>query len=182
MITLKWSIIQLQKFRDKGLEINETVDAKEELIKRNPEIRNASPIHVTGRADVGSQRATFHLHLTGTLVLPCARTLEDVDYPVDIRTTETYVLKPADTDMDNNDDIHQIEGDVVDVMPVIYELLLLEVPMQVFSKTAQEAESLPSGNDWEVLTEDQLIQANEKEKEKIDPRMAGLAKLFEEKD
>ncbi|MCP3741741.1 YceD family protein [Rossellomorea sp. BNER] len=176
---MKWSIIQLQKFRDKGLTLDETVTL-DELKTRDPEIRGVSPISIKGRADISSDRVTFHLNITGTLILPCSRTLVDVGYPININTTETFLLKSTDYEDFEEEEIHQVQGDVIDLKPVVLELLLLEVPMQVFSEEARDDDNLPSGKNWEVLTEDQLQQAEQEEEKKVDPRLADLAKLFEQ--
>ncbi|WP_456271639.1 YceD family protein [Bacillus sp. AK031] len=175
---MKWSIIQLQKFREKGLALDETIDANE-VKNIDPQIRDVSPIHVTGRADISSDKVTFHLNIKGELVLPCSRTLEDVYFPVDINTVETYLLKANDYDQYEEEEVHRIQGDVIDLMPVVKELLVLEIPMQVFSDKAKNDENLPSGKNWEVITEEQANQSEEEEK-KVDPRLADLAKLLEQ--
>lgn len=176
---MKWTVMQLQKFRDNGLLIDQVVDVAEDLKKRDPEIRGVSPIHLTGNAEIDTRKVTFHLHLTGSLILPCSRTLEDVDFPVDIRSTETFLLKSGEVDMFQDDEIHEPEGGIVDLLPIIEELLLLEIPIQVFSNKVAHNDDLPVGNDWEVMTEEQYKQ--EQQKEKIDPRLAGLADLLKNK-
>ena len=60
-------------------------------------------------------------------------------------------------------------------MPIIHEILLLEVPMQVFCEDSSEEGAPQSGKDWAVIQE-------QDKKEKIDPRLAGLAKFFEQND
>ena len=168
---MKWTISQLQKIRDKDLQIDEVVDVTN-IKERDPQIRNVSPIKVTGRADISSTKITFHLHLSGELILPCSRTLVDVNYPIDIDTTETFLLKSTGFDYDG-DDVTVVEGDVVDVLPVIEENLLLEIPMQVFCEDVNSEEAAPqSGNDWTVLSE-------EENKQKVDPRFAKLADFFD---
>nr|WP_272495688.1 YceD family protein [Bacillus pinisoli] len=150
--------------------IDETVDVSE-LKKMDHEIRDTSPVHVIGKVDVSSDKATFHLQIAGTLVLPCSRTLVDVKLPFDITTTEHFLLQPVDYEVD--EDFHETDGEVVDLLPVIMENILLEIPMQVFAENPNKEESAPqSGKDWQVITE------LEKE-EKVDPRLAGLAKFFE---
>jgi uncharacterized protein len=174
---MKWSLQQLQKYRTKGLELQEDADLSS-ILERDPEILNVSPIHVTGRADIGSDAVTFHLHVSGHLILPCARTLKEVKFPIDIHTIETFVANDLlDPDEEAEDEIHQIEGDRVDLLPVIEELVLLEKPMQVFSEEDLE-EELPSGKHWEMLTEEQARQQVELEEKKPDPRLADLAKFF----
>lgn len=168
---MKWTISQLQKIRDKHLQIDEIVDVTD-IKERDPQIRDVSPMKVTGRADIGSTKVTFHLHLSGKFILPCSRTLVDVNYPIDIETTETFLFKTAGIEYDG-DDVTIVEGDVVDLLPVIKENLLLEIPMQVFCEDVNLEEAAPqSGNDWTVISE-------EENKQKVDPRFAKLADFFE---
>lgn len=177
---MKWTVVQLRKFRDDGMEINQTVKVTEDLMKRDPEIRGVSPIHVVGNAEIGSQNATFHLHLTGKLILPCSRTLVDVEYPIDIRSTETFILNPLENNLSESEEIHEAVGGIVDLLPVVEELLLLEIPLQVFSEEALNDKMFQAGQDWKVLTEEQY--RFEQQKEKIDPRLAGLANLLKNKE
>lgn len=170
---MKWTLSQLQKYRNKEFLIDETIQV-DEIKQSDPTIREVSPIHVTGRADIGSTRVTFHLKIEGHLILPCSRTLVDVNYPIHVETTETFLLQVSEFEAE--EETHQLIGDTIDLMPVIKELLLLEVPMQVFSEDDQREGAAPqSGKDWEVVREDE--QSN-----KIDPRLAGLAKFFDEND
>lgn len=166
---MKWHVHQLNKYRHKPFTIDEMVDVNE-LKKSNHEIRDVHPVHVTGKVDVSSDRATFQLHLTGKLVLPCSRTLVDVDLPFDITTTEYFLLQPSEFAGDG--DFYEPQDDVIDLLPVIAENILLEIPMQIFAENPNKEESAPqSGKDWHVITEDE-------NKEKVDPRLAGLADFF----
>jgi uncharacterized protein len=173
VIYLKWTISQLQKYRNKGLTLDETVIV-DDLSKIEASIRSVSPIHIKGRADIGSTEVTFHFTIEGHLVLPCSRTLVDVNYPINVETTETFLLNPSE--FIDEEDIHQVKGEVIDLMPIIQEILLLEVPMQVFCEDIKSGEGAPqSGQDWEVISEDD-------QPKKVDPRLAGLAKFFEKND
>lgn len=169
---MKWTLSQLQKNRSKDLRIDEMVNV-EEIKKQDPTIIDVSPMHVTGRADIDSAKVTFHLSINGHLILPCSRTLVDVNYPINVETTETFLIKGFDDEF--VEEVHQVKGDLIDLMPVIYEILLLEVPMQVFCEDNSEEGAPQSGKDWEVIQE----QDN---KDKIDPRLAGLAQFFDQKD
>jgi uncharacterized protein len=173
VVHLEWTISQLQKIREKELQIDETVDVSD-IKERDKQIRDVSPIRVAGRADISSSKVTFHLHLSGQFILPCSRTLVDVKYPIDIDTTETFLFKAENYDLED-DDITAVQGDVVDLIPVIKENLLLEIPMQVFCEDYDSEDAAPqSGNDWAVVTE-------EESKQRIDPRLAGLADFFDDK-
>ena len=170
---MKWTLSQLQKYRSKDFPVDETVNM-EEIKKIDPTIRRVSPIRVTGRADIDSSKVTFHLKIKGYLVLPCSRTLVDVNFPIDVETTETFLLKGLDYEVD--EEVHQVKGEVIDLQPIIQEILLLEVPMQVFCEDYTGKDAAPqSGKDWEVIQE-------QDKQDKIDPRLAGLAKLLDQND
>ena len=91
------------------------------------------------------------MSIKGHLTLPCSRTLVDVNYPIDVETTETFLLN--DSIYEREEEVHQVKGDVIDLMPIINEILLLEVPMQVFVKDRTEEGAPQSGKDWEVIHE-----------------------------
>ncbi|WP_338469925.1 DUF177 domain-containing protein [Niallia sp. XMNu-256] len=169
---MKWTINQLQKHRSKELKIDEYVNA-EEIMKIDQSIRGVPPIHVTGMADIGSSKITFHLNIKGQLILPCSRTLVDVDYPINVDTIETFLLNGPNYETD--EEVHRVKGDVIDLNPIIYEILLLEVPMQVIAENSTEEGAPQSGKDWEVIHK-------KDKKDKVDPRLAGLAKFFEQND
>ncbi|KAB7707958.1 DUF177 domain-containing protein [Bacillus aerolatus] len=170
---MKWSIIQLQKFRDTGLVIDEMVDMSH-LEAREAEIRSLPPVHVTGRADISADKVTFHLNVKGCMILPCSRTLVDVEYSFEFSLMETFILKASlFSEYQENEDIHLVKGDVVDLKPVLEEEILLEVPMQVISEEADQ-HIISSGKGWEYQGEEQAPA----EENKVDPRLAGLADFF----
>lgn len=169
---MKWTTSQLQKYRNREFPIDQIVHA-DEIMKVDQTIRSVSPMHVTGHADIASNRITFHLTIKGHLVLPCSRTLVDVNYPINVNTTETFLLDNDSYESDG--EVHQVTGNIIDMMPIINEILLLEVPMQVFSEGSSQEGAPQSGKDWAVIH-------NESKKETIDPRLAGLAKFFEQNE
>jgi uncharacterized protein len=171
VIQLKWTLSQLQKYRNKDFLLDETIRV-DEIIEIDPSIREVSPIHITGRGDIDSTKVTFHLKIEGHLILPCSRTLVDVKLPINVETTETFLLQGSV--YETEEEAHQVKGDVIDVMPIIREILLLEVPMQVFCEDVDSEGAAPqSGKDWEVVHEEDQVK-------KVDPRLAGLAKFFDE--
>ena len=170
MIQLKWTISQLQKYRNKDFLFDETI-LVEDLKQDDPTIREVSPMHISGRGDIDSTKVTFHFKIDGYLILPCSRTLVDVKLPINVETTETFLLQ--DAVYQTEEEVHQVKGEMIDLIPIIREILLLEIPMQVFCEDAENGDAAPqSGKDWEVISE-------EAESKRIDPRLAGLAKFFD---
>jgi uncharacterized protein len=167
---LKWTLSQLQKYRNKDFSIDEIIQV-DEIKEDDPTIRKVSPMHITGRGDIDSTKVTFHLKIEGHLILPCSRTLVDVLLPINVETTETFLLKGSV--YETEEEVYQVKDDVIDLMPIIREILLLEVPMQVFSEDVDSEEAAPqSGKDWEVVHE-------EDQSKKVDPRLEELAKFFD---
>ncbi len=176
---MKWSIHQLQKYRQGAMPLDEAVDL-ESVKRRNPEIRNITPVRVTGSCIIGSKTLTCRFRLEGTLTLPCSRTWEDVEMPFSIESDEEFSWDEAV--LATNDEIHPVTGDVVDPTPVFEELVLLEVPLQIIGENAEKMEQA-EGKGWSYTTDEAYnIRLREEKETKVDPRFADLANFFESKD
>ena len=168
--SIEMDIKPITKYRNKDFLIDDTIRV-DEIIETDPTIREVSPMHITGRGDIDSTKVTFHLKIEGHLILPCSRTLVDVKLPINVETTETFLLQ--DSVYEAEEEIYRVKGDVIDLMPVIREILLLEVPMQIFCEDVNHEDAAPqSGQDWEVVHD-------QDQSKKVDPRLAGLAKFFD---
>ncbi|WP_153731192.1 YceD family protein [Sporosarcina obsidiansis] len=173
---MKWSIHQLRKHRQGPLLLDEVVNL-DSVKKRNDEIRAITPVRVSGTCSIGEKKLTCQLRLEGSIILPCARTWEDVDYPFSIESVEQFSWDPETLQTD--DEIHPVEGEVIDFTPVLEELILLEIPMQVFCDSAEDRQQA-EGKGWSYTTDEELeAQRTEEAEEKVDPRLAGLANFFE---
>lgn len=169
---MKWYLNQLNQFRNKGIILDEMVDVSE--LTKTSEIRQIPPVHVKGHGDFGANKVTFTLLIEGTMILPCSRTLKDATHSFKIETTETYLLSPEGYGLPDEENLHQIEGDMLDLLPMIKENILLEIPIQIFCDDPTVEGGAPqSGKGWEVITEDD-------KRDKIDPRFAALKDFFKE--
>ncbi|GKV64294.1 MULTISPECIES: YceD family protein [Sporosarcina] len=173
---MKWSIHQLRKHRQGPLLLDEAVNL-DSVKKRNEEIRDIKPVRVSGTCSIGEKKLTCRLRLEGSMTLPCARTWEDVEYPFSIESVEQFSWDEETLQQD--DEIHPAEGDMIDFIPVLEELLLLEIPLQVFCESADDVREM-EGKGWSYTTDEELetLRLQEAE-EKVDPRLAGLANFFE---
>lgn len=165
---MQWAVEELKRLKNQTLTFDEYVNV-DDLIDKNEEIRRISPVRVQGHVNVSKTLISFHLHISGKMVLPCSLTLVDVDYPFSIETIESFQLNEyVEVDEAENEYIHSIEGQFIDLMPIIKENVLLSIPMKVVHP---DAKILESGEGWEFVT-------GEKKKDAIDPRMAKLAEFF----
>ncbi|QHJ70872.1 YceD family protein [Planococcus halotolerans] len=176
---MKIAIQQLQKHRRDGMKIDQMVNL-DEVKKRNSDIRDISPIHVTGHCTIGSQQLTCQLQLKGMLILPCARTWEDVEFPVDIESVEIFDWSEHGLG-DTDDNVHAVDTETIDFQPVLEELILLEIPMQVFKEDADQA-VIKGGEEWSYSTDEEVQAEKEEAQPKPDPRLADLAKYFDQSD
>ncbi|MFD2043998.1 YceD family protein [Ornithinibacillus salinisoli] len=172
---MKFTVAQMKKLGfNEPFTFDEKVDVSE-LETMNNDIRRIDPVHVHGDCTVQGDQFIFSFTIRGEMILPCARTLVDVEYPLDIKAREIFTTSSYLVD-DNDIEIHLIDGEVLDLTPYIKENILLEVPFRVFSDEADDQQSFqPKGNDWEVTSED----AKEK---KIDPRLKKLESLFKDNE
>ena len=176
---MKMAIQQLQKHRKDGMPIDEIVNL-DAVKKRNSDIREVSPMQVTGHCTIGSQQITCKLRLKGMLILPCARTWEDVEFPIDIESVEIFSWSEKD-EGSKDDNVHFVAAETIDLQPVLEELVLLEIPIQVFKDDADQA-VIKGGKDWSYSTDEQVEAEKEAAPPKPDPRLADLAKYFDQSD
>ncbi|RHW39749.1 hypothetical protein D1B33_02550 [Lysinibacillus yapensis] len=176
---MKWSIHQLSKYRQNGMPIDAEVQL-DDVKKRNHDIRHISPVHVKGHCTFGASQMTCQFTMTATLTLPCARTWEDVEFPIKVDAVEIFSWIDSELRGNDDEDIHYIDGEVIDLKPVLEELVLLEVPMQVFKENTEG--TVEGGKGWSYSTEDDVARQNENDEPKVDPRLADLAKYFDQTD
>jgi uncharacterized protein len=163
---MKWQISKLIKESVKEIEINEEVDFSD-AVKRSPDIRNLSLIRVIGTASIESSRrmVEFNLKIKGEMTLGCALTLNDVIYPFEA-TIEPIFTWNSENDEDSEE--YLVKGDSVELAPVVWQEIFLQIPLRVVKDGAYE-EIKRQG--IEILTEKDLEKEGEN---KIDPRFSVL--------
>lgn len=165
----------LQKLRSAGSEpllFDDQVDISD-IEEMNNDIRRIEPVHVKGQAVTQGHDITFHFSVEGTMILPCARTLVDVEHPFHVDVIEVFSTSPYHKEEDGSE-IHPVHGEILDLTPYITENVLLEVPFRVFSDDPKvQDNALTEGEGWELMSE-------EKKDEKIDPRLAKLQSLLKD--
>lgn len=162
---LKWNLRQLEQLKDTGLSFDETLDLSD-LKERDPEVRDISPVQVTGSAVFEGKKISFLLEIKGKMVLPSSKTLEDVDYPFHLHTVEIFRLNPSVEE----EGIHDIEDGTVDLLPYVKEAILVEKPIRV---VGENEKPLASGNGWDLVSEEQ-------QRNRIDPRLEKLQELLDD--
>ena len=74
-----------------------------------------------------------------------------------------------------DEDVIEVKRDTVDLTPVVFQEIMMDVPMRV----VKEGATLKTkGNGWKVLNEEDV----ELEEDYIDPRLAKLKDYFKDKE
>jgi uncharacterized protein len=167
---MKWTIQQLKTLKDTGLSFDQTVDVSE-ITERDSEVRKVSPVRVRGNAIFENEKVSFPLEITGEMVLPSSKTLADVDYPFHLHTFEVFRLGPS-ASLEEDEELHDVEDGVIELLPYVKEAILVEKPIRVVSEN-EEHQPLQSGKDWELVSEEQ-------KNNRIDPRLKELEKLLDD--
>ncbi len=127
---MKWTTYELIKQYNRDNTIDVTLDLSEFI--EGTDILAISPVRVSGEFEIyDNQEFVFYLRIEATLTLPCAVTLKEVAYPIDLDIEEAFVNDP-------DDDSNRIEGITVDLLPIIWSNILLEKPMRVVSENAYD--------------------------------------------
>lgn len=168
---MRWTIAQLVKLNE-SIKVDELVDFSN-IAEDHDDIRDISKVKITGTGEVVGQSVIFDLHIECKLTLACAVTLDDVEYPMDIKTKEVFSFADTfDQDDDQEDIIYVKKGGVIDLAPVIWQSIVLEMPLRVVSENAYQKVS-KHGKDYEFIVD-------QKKEKTIDPRFAVLKDYFKD--
>ena len=152
--------IDLAKVDEKGIVIDDIVSFGEEYIK-DTQIVRCNDIKVKGRAYYSvTNEIVFDCKVDGNIILQDAMDLEEVNYPINLEISE--ILSENDDEKDQN----QIK--TLDIMDILWQNIVLEVPIS-FRKDPDKKYEM-SGEGWELVDE---------ESKKLDPRLAPLLELLE---
>jgi len=145
--------------------IDDTVVIPKEYLE-NSDIKNISEVKVTGEITSDEVETVINLNIKCDLTLICSVSLKDVKYPVDINIEE--IIGEND---ENLEDFDKIINNSIDLLPIIWQNILLEVPIRVVSPDVKEENIY--GDGWKFITK-------EEENKEIDPRLSKLKDFLSE--
>lgn len=142
--------------------VDSVFDIPKDYLK-NTDMRDISPVKVTGYVSNNEEEYELNINVSGEMILPCARTLKDVKYPFSID-----IIEPIG---ENNENSLEIVQNSIDIFPIIWQYILMDVPLRVLHPDAKDFHI--EGEGWHLITEDD-------KKEVIDPRLAKLKDYIKE--
>lgn len=145
-------ITRLRSNFDKSVSIDESVNNITDGLD-GTDIKEIKNLNITGYIDRDViDEYHIYLKIEGTLILECAITLKDVEYPISIEIDDNY----EDLMAEIGENVKNVVN-TLDIWPIIWHNVLLVVPMRVVSPGA-EAE-ITQGDGWEFIS----VENNEKE-------------------
>src|SRR5699024_10675425 len=105
------------------------------------DILKTFPVHVVGSCVLQGEEMIFSFNISGKVILPCALTLVEVPYEFDIDAVEIFTTATDMTEDDEEDEIHFVDGESLDLAPSIKERILLDIPYRVYSKNKEDLQN-----------------------------------------
>lgn len=138
-------ITRLRSNFDKSINIDEEVENITDNLE-GTDIKKIKNLKVSGYIDRDVlDEEHIYLKIEGTLILECAITLKDVEYPISIEIDDNY----QDLMAEIGENVKNITNSL-DIWPIVWHNVLLVVPMRVVSPGA-EAEVI-KGDGWEFIS------------------------------
>ncbi|MBL3529806.1 DUF177 domain-containing protein [Companilactobacillus zhachilii] len=176
---LNWDVQDVRRYKDKPFEFEEKLDLTAELKQRSSDVLDATAVEVKGQLFNDNGLVISDVKVKTTLKVPSTRSLLPVELPLDIRINEAYNIDNVDTEeLEDYNIVLPIDEDdpTINVYESIIDNILLSIPQKVLTKKEAEENIMPSGKNWEVISEDDFKK--QKEEEHVNPEFAKLKDLF----
>ena len=147
------------------LYIDNEIEIPKDLLN-GTEIKDISKVKVIGTISENGESYDLDLHIKCNLTLTCSVSLKDVDYPIDIKTNE--IISQTG---ENLEDFCKIINNSIDLVSIIWQNILVEVPIRIVSPDIEEENIY--GDGWKFITK-------EEENKEIDPRLEKLKDFLSE--
>lgn len=138
---MKIDLFKLNNFN--SVSVDENISIPEEYDLNKAGIRKIENLHVSGTISIDyADEIVADLTVTGDFILPCAVSLEDVLYPINVKIEEN---------MGKFEDFYNKNKNTLDILPFIWENIVSEVPIRVVKDEYKDFKQ--SGNGWEVISD-----------------------------
>lgn len=170
---VEWTKTELLNKRDRNFNFRHDLEFQANEFSNYQSLLGLKDVHVIGEAyfEDSLLTLTLNLNISGIMLVPCAITLKETEYAFEIKGEESISFLE-----DVGENIQYNAGEVIELKPIVKEIIVAEVPFKVVSISSDK---YPTGKGWEVITEKQLQDQDKKE---IDPRLAKLLEFQIEDD
>ena len=141
--------------------IDEVIDIPKEYLTKD--IKDISKVNVNGNITSDGYMLYLNLNIKCVLTLICSISLKDVKYDINCDIEEEI--------SEDNDENMKILNNSIDLLPIIWQNILMEIPIKVVSPDIEEKNIY--GDGWKFITD-------EEEDKEIDPRLSKLKEYLDE--
>ena len=159
---MEYDLLRLLNNIDDEILIDEVYSFDEESLKGTDIIKLDNVIINGNLTKDNMNNIIIDIDIKGTMILPCSITLKEVEYPFNINVCGN--VEEMLTELDENN--KKVEN-TLDILPIIWENILMEIPSKVVSPDAENIEL--SGDGWKLIKE---------EEKKENPELAKLKDLL----
>ena len=151
---------------DREIDVDITYSFDQEELKKH-DILKLDDIKIQGIIKKDSlNNIVIDVFVKGNAVLPCSITLKPVDYPLNIEISGN--LEEMFEEINEKSEKMQ---NSIDILPIIWENILMEIPMKVVSDEARN--TTIEGDGWRLITDEK--------RETVNPEFQKLSELLKEK-
>ena len=178
---VQFHIYDLKK-NPEGVRFEEELDLKAELLERNAEMLDLSPVKVSGQVRFEAGLYFLEYTLSYELAMASSRSMQPVTWSESYPVLELFVEHEAllkEKELVDEEMVLVLEGESLVLDESVADNILLNLPMQVLTPEEAAGQELPSGENWTVLTEEAFEQQSQVKKEANSP-FAQLQWLFDQ--
>ena len=163
---MNFDLTRLRNGIDKKIIVNDYYSFNKEQLQVT-DVSEFNDMHVEGEICLNALNEIYlSLQVTGTMIIPCAITLKPVEVPFDIiiEGDLSDFIEEKPENLKNN--INSI-----DILPIIWENILMEIPTRVVSPDADISNL--HGDGWRVIND---------EEESVNSELSKLNELLEDSE
>ena len=168
---MKWNLNYIQKNAKPSFNFEENIEYDSKLINKLNGVYGLKNLKVKGKLKYieAIAQCIVDYEVTGVMEMRCAITNENIDYK--FRDIDTISFKFID---DEDDEIIYAKGNIVDLAPYVWQLIVVNVPLKVVKEGAVLENKF--GKNWQI---GENIEKNEPKEKSIDPRLESLKNYFD---
>ena len=177
---MKLNIQEIRKLPE-GLHFEQTLDLAADLRARNQEIIDVKDIVAIGKVQYEDLMFFLDYQLSYTIVLASSRSMEPVELKESFPVTEVFMegaTNQLDQEVLDDDLVLPIENGEIDLAESVSDNILLNIPIKVLTAEEEAGHGFISGNDWQIMSEEDY-QAQQAVKKEENSPFAGLQGLFD---
>ena len=147
---MKYDLVRLNNNIDKYISVNEVYSFTGDELS-GTDLLKLDDVKINGEIFKNSLgNIELSLDVEGIMVMPCAITLKPVNYPFNIE-----ISGEIEELMENIEENSTNFQNSIDILPIIWENILMEIPMRVVSEEAENSNITKEGEGWKFVTEEE---------------------------